>query len=378
MKSDASPEASAPTPQHNPTSETKRSFWSRFRAPMKLKFTREGKWFFGMTLAVGFAAINTGNNLLYLLLGMMLSLIIISGILCNISLNKLDIQRVLPRHIFAQTPCLISLSVVNKKRFFPSFSIELEDRLQHATQGKTCYFLKIGAQQTQKTAYRLTFPRRGLHSFVELKVSSQFPFSLFVKTRTVYLTEDVVVFPHISPVSIPSGLAQQAMGYQNSGKKGIGSDFFALRDMRPGDELRWIHWPSTARTGTFQVREFESEQQPQARLLLSQMTKSIHPSSLEHLDRAVDLAASLLYTFFHRQQTLHFSTQEKSFTLSHHTQPLEAILHHLALLEPLEECAESFRSMHPSLTFWAIVPSGFSIPQGISSQHILNAGERAA
>jgi len=47
-------------------------FLWRFRPPRKLKFTREGKYFLGITLGVGFAAINTGNNLLYLLLGMLL------------------------------------------------------------------------------------------------------------------------------------------------------------------------------------------------------------------------------------------------------------------------------------------------------------------
>ena len=46
-----------------------RAWW---RPPRKLKFTREGKYFLGITLGVGFAAINTGNNLLYLLLGMLL------------------------------------------------------------------------------------------------------------------------------------------------------------------------------------------------------------------------------------------------------------------------------------------------------------------
>src|SRR6185436_19935940 len=53
----------------------------RFRPPRKLKFTREGKYFLGITLGVGFAAINTGNNLLYLLLGMLLSLIVLSGVM---------------------------------------------------------------------------------------------------------------------------------------------------------------------------------------------------------------------------------------------------------------------------------------------------------
>ncbi len=52
-----------------------RTWW---RPPRRLQFTREGKYFVGITIGVGFAAINTGNNLLYLLLGMMLSLIIVA------------------------------------------------------------------------------------------------------------------------------------------------------------------------------------------------------------------------------------------------------------------------------------------------------------
>ena len=42
----------------------------------RLRFTREGRWFTFLTVGVGFGAINTGNNLLYLLLGWMLSAII--------------------------------------------------------------------------------------------------------------------------------------------------------------------------------------------------------------------------------------------------------------------------------------------------------------
>ena len=62
--------------------------WRRWiRPPRRLSFTREGKYFVGITLGVGFAAINTGNNLLYLLLGMMLSLIIASGIMSEMSLR---------------------------------------------------------------------------------------------------------------------------------------------------------------------------------------------------------------------------------------------------------------------------------------------------
>ncbi|MEQ9319041.1 MAG: hypothetical protein RIF41_07760, partial [Polyangiaceae bacterium] len=78
-----------PTPPPR-TDRIKRSW------PRKLKFTREGKYFLGITLGVGFAAINTGNNLLYLLLGMMLSLIIVSGVMSELSLRTLTVKRRLP------------------------------------------------------------------------------------------------------------------------------------------------------------------------------------------------------------------------------------------------------------------------------------------
>ena len=80
------------------------TLWDRFvvrmrrwlRPPRRLRATREGKYFVGITLGVGFAAVNTGNNLLYLLLGMMLSLIIASGILSEVSLRDLSLTRTPP------------------------------------------------------------------------------------------------------------------------------------------------------------------------------------------------------------------------------------------------------------------------------------------
>ena len=70
--------------------------WRKFKPPRRLKFTREGKFFVGITLGVGFAAINTANNLLYLLLGLLLALIIVSGVMSELSLRNLTVVRRLP------------------------------------------------------------------------------------------------------------------------------------------------------------------------------------------------------------------------------------------------------------------------------------------
>src|SRR3954464_2654693 len=67
-----------------------------FKPPRRLKITREGKFFILLTLSVGLAAINTGNNLLYLLLGMLLALIVVSSIMSELSLRHLTVVRRLP------------------------------------------------------------------------------------------------------------------------------------------------------------------------------------------------------------------------------------------------------------------------------------------
>ena len=73
-----------------------RRLLANLKPPRKLKLTREGKYYLLITLGVGFAAVNTGNNLLYLLLGMFLSLIVVSSVMSEISLRHLSVVRRLP------------------------------------------------------------------------------------------------------------------------------------------------------------------------------------------------------------------------------------------------------------------------------------------
>ena len=66
-----------------------------------LRPTRAGWSFFVLTFGVGFAALNTGNNLLYLVLSQMLAFLVLSGILSEAALRGIRVERELPRDIFA-------------------------------------------------------------------------------------------------------------------------------------------------------------------------------------------------------------------------------------------------------------------------------------
>ena len=76
-----------------------------------LRMTAEGTRFLLFTLAIGIAAINTGNNLFYLILALMLSLVVISGLLSEQCLRRLEFQRHVPDLIMANDPATATLSI---------------------------------------------------------------------------------------------------------------------------------------------------------------------------------------------------------------------------------------------------------------------------
>src|SRR5882762_2236566 len=90
-------------------------WWRRLRPPRRLSFTREGRIIVFLSVGVGFAAINTGNNLLYLLLGWLLSFIIASGVLSEMTLRDLRVERRPPPRIYASEPFLMEVVIKNGK-----------------------------------------------------------------------------------------------------------------------------------------------------------------------------------------------------------------------------------------------------------------------
>src|SRR5438132_8780531 len=107
--------------------ERLREFFRWFYRYRSLRLAPEGLRFLLLTLSMGVAALNTGNNLLYLLLAMMLSLIVMSGILSEHCLKNLIVRRTIPPHIFAGRPAMAAFSVRNGKGRFPSFSLGVMD-----------------------------------------------------------------------------------------------------------------------------------------------------------------------------------------------------------------------------------------------------------
>src|SRR5690349_12143943 len=238
------------------------SIWTRLRRrlrpPRRLSFTREGKIIVILSVGVGFAAINTGNNLLYLLLGWLLSFIIASGVLSEMTLRQPSVERRPPPRIFAGEPFLMEVVIKNSKPKRASYSIEVEDLQGKTPIDKRCYFLKIPEGKSQRTSYRHTFVRRGLYTLTGYRIATKFPFALFRKSRDVDAPLEVLVYP--ARVAVPRPAPRTATrGENRANRTGRRGEFFGLREHRSGDDRRDVHWRSSARTGRLLVREYEDE-----------------------------------------------------------------------------------------------------------------------
>jgi uncharacterized protein (DUF58 family) len=242
-----------------------------------LKFTREGKYYVAITVGVGLAAINTGNNLLYLLLGMLLSLIVVSGVMSELSLRNLTVVRRLPPRAQVGRPHLVEIEIYNHKQRIPSYAIEIEDLRAGQPADKRCFFLKISPRSAQVAAYRRTPARRGRDRHIGFRVATRFPFGLFEKSRELDAEGDLIIYPAVDPVRLPQQQPGRRLGGNGAVDRGAGEEILTVRPMREGDDPRDIYWRKSAILDQMVLRERARETRRDVELALDSVHSGDSP-----------------------------------------------------------------------------------------------------
>jgi uncharacterized protein (DUF58 family) len=274
----------------------------KYWLPRTIRPTREGWWFIGACFAVGLAATNTGNNLLYLILAMLLSLMAISGVLSEQTMRHLRLQRELPRRLFAGAQVPVRVWLVNRKRRLPSFALHLTEADPAGGRTATHFLLAVPPQGRQAWQYALTFPSRGWHRLPGLRLRTQFPFGLFAKVSRPILADPVLVYPllrALAPGEVPSVLEP---GWRERDRRGQGASLRNLRPYRPGDDPRLLHWKTSAKAGDLMVKELADEDRPRVLLLVEDPAPATPPETLEaNISYAASLAAHAIRLGFQVQ-----------------------------------------------------------------------------
>jgi uncharacterized protein (DUF58 family) len=343
----------------------------RLRQTFHYEVTRAGVVYVLVTLVIGIAALNTGNNLLYIVVAAMLAAILVSGVVSVLVLRSLELDVRLPEHVFAGRPVVGRIALRNPRRFLPSFSIRVvparKDKkvrkhwkwepatfvfpLNRAPEHQwvrmrdwrvrrvetlppapgifegMIYFpyLPPGADLTADI--QLLFDRRGRYRESSFGVATRFPFAFLTKTRDVALEREVLVYPAIEPPDELFEILPLVRGEWESFVRGRGSDLYRIREYQPEDSARHVDWKATAKSGSLKVREFSREDERRLCIVFDNPRDGVISGAA--YERAVNLTASLAW---------HFSSQdaEVSFLAPGYSRgtDLHEFLARLAVIEP--------------------------------------------
>jgi len=305
------------------------------RPPRKLRPTRAGWIFCALTFGVGFAALNTGNNLLYLVLSLMLAFLVLSGVMSESALRGIRVRRRLPRDLFAGASTGVGLEISNELPKVPAFAVLVEDRVvedgaPERAAGRA-FALRIDPGATELRSYQFTPTRRGLLDFVAFRVYTRFPFGLFSKSLTIEAAAESLAYPEVEPVVIPANFGMARGGGEKlAGPGGSGANAVGLREFADGDSVRRIHWRSSLRHRQLFVTEIESEHEAEVEVRLK--TRGIAPG--EPFENRVSWAASEIVALIDADDRVSLRTDGPCFAADTGQRHRARLLSFLALVQP--------------------------------------------
>ncbi len=346
---------------------------SRIRDAFNYEVTGEGVFYVVLTVIIGVAALNTSNNLLFLVVAAMLAAVLVSGVASAMNLKNVELEVALPGQVFAHRHVLGRMILHVRRRFLPLFSSSVVppkqskgkvkwvwhratfefpkatssrrswirwpdvalERLRVASPppsffNQRVYFPYIAAGESGYADVDLYFPRRGRFVQNGFGLSTRFPFSFLVKTRRVPLTREIIVYPSVEPTDEFFEVLPLITGEFETYMRGRGYDLYRIREYEPEDSARHVDWKSTAKSGSPKVREFTREDERKLRLVFDNAT----PGSVgnQAYERAVALAASLAWHFAGEHTELSFAGN------GYDGDPdIYRFLEYLALIEPGQE-----------------------------------------
>ena len=315
---------SAPTTSPGRLSRTAAGIRRWFKPPRRLRFSRAGWLFTSGTLVLGFAAVGTGNNLLYLVLGAMLGVITLSGWLSEQMIRRLDVRRRPVRGITAGQPGRITYDLKNAKRRLPSLAVEIGE----AGREGVAWVAALDPGESAVARAETVFDRRGVYALETVTLATSFPFGLFRKERDLDIPGEAVVWPrHDRPVREPrlAGERVRRVGESFAGAAGARGEYRGLRPYRPGDDPRDVHWRTTARVGHPVVKEYERDRANALWICLD-----LRAAPGDEAEAAVEIAASLASAAMRRGDPFALHTAETRVGPGTGAAQLERVLEALA------------------------------------------------
>ena len=214
----------------------------------------------------------------------------------------------------------------------------LEHNIRGRVQETPCPDIPAGG--TAEVRIELTPTQRGVLRFDCVAIACPDPFGLLRTFVRIPAPQSLLILPKryfLPPLALPGQLKYQQGGVALAASVGESEEFVSLRDYRPGDPMRHIHWPSWAKTGVPIVKEFQDEFFTRHALILDTFLPVAASAVFEE---AVSVAASLACTVQSQESLLDLlfvGPQAICFTTGRGVGHLEQLLEILASVQPCRD-----------------------------------------
>jgi uncharacterized protein (DUF58 family) len=296
-----------------------------------VRLTKIGVSFLIFTVVIGFAAINTGNNALYIGLSFMLGCLLLSGIASKGGLKHLRVEFDTLQEAWAGRVADGRLRIENRSPIW-----NVRDVIITSPELATSLFVAILNRRSEVTLNAaFLFHRRGIVQLKTLDLYTRYPFGFFLKKRHARISGEVIVFPRLLDEESGRERFRPVEGEQHpSGRPGPGTDVYSFRDYVRGDSLRHIAWKKSASLGRWIMKQTEVEAARAVQVVIDPYKP--RGVSDDDFERMISEAATFIYDALHRGLDVMLSMPR--VTLRARTgEPAGAMFRALALLEPSHE-----------------------------------------
>jgi uncharacterized protein (DUF58 family) len=268
-----------------------------------LDFSGTGLMYCCMMIFMGVAALNSQANLLFGVFGLMIGVLLISGIISRAVLRRVHVRRVLPAHGVVGQPMRVTYEITNGKRFWPSLSLTIVelDGVQGFVVQPQCYLLHAAPGMTARIPVELIAKRRGLYEFDRYQQATSFPFG-FIKRAVAGRHKDVIeIYPALAAVDrrlLTLCRSADTSGAPMRPRPGGADEFYGVKEHRDGDNPRWIYWRRSAHTNKLVSKQMTEVAPPRLLLLVDTSAPDpakVHPPATAEIliERTISMAASL-------------------------------------------------------------------------------------
>lgn len=276
----------------------------------RVKITSLGRFFSVFTLLFGIATINSGNNLLYMILAYLLMLLFSSGILSTLNILFLEISIEGQDIIYKNREGDILITV--RKNKIPGFF------LYFCTRDGCTFVPELGGK---KVILKLPYKgkRRGIQNIDSITVYSLYPFGFAKRWRDIKQNAQVLVLPDIDRNANMDGYYERfSLGDKSVKERGFDGEFQGLMRYRSGESLYHIHWKKSYKE--LQVKRFGNNQKDSVIFRLKE-----RPS-----DDEIDIVASLIHREIKKGKSVGLLVENRFFI-----EPSKGNAHELGLLKKL-------------------------------------------